>query len=262
MSDDTEQLGLDGGESQAVTKAEKPAANTSNVPAVVENYAVMQMDTSELADIVRENVGAQGIDQFDLTRVKVPSGGGTTWEIPTLDGIEETKVIEGVIVAWTEVRAYWATPLEESDGNSPPDCSSSDCVTGHGDPGGSCDVCPFAQYGSAAKGDGQACKQARILFMIREGDMLPIVVSCPPTSLKPMKQFMLRMASSSVPYYGATVKLALEKDRNASGITYAKITPSLGERLDRETTNKFRGIGAMFRPAVDAAASELRQEDI
>src|SRR5690606_20046028 len=105
-----------------VTKKEE--MTTRALPAVVDaNYAVMEVPEAELAEIISANLGGEGITQFDLDRVRIPAGGSTMWSVPTLDGEEETRVLEGIIIHFTTPRAYWKTPFDESGGGTPPDCS-------------------------------------------------------------------------------------------------------------------------------------------
>jgi hypothetical protein len=199
-------------------------------------YAIVKADPQELLQIIRDNIGGQ-IGAFDLDRCKVPAGGGTMWELPTLEGYKETKEIHGVIVHFSNPRAYWKENFEDSGGGTPPDCSSTDGYLGHGDPGGDCTECPLAQFGSApAKGDkpsrGQACKQMRFLFLARPGSIIPLLIVAPPTSLKELKQYFMRLAGEMVNFASVITELTLIKDKNADGITYSRIVPRMVKRLD------------------------------
>ena len=194
----------------------------SNALTVIENYAVMKSG-SALGAAVSANLGDGGISPFELDRVRVPAGGGTLWTVPTLDGEKEEKSIEGVIVHWRAPRAYWRESFDETGGGTPPDCSSDDGVTGVGDPGGSCSVCPLARYGSAAKGRGQACRQMKLLFIVREGDGLPIVVVVPPSSLRAVGSYFLRLAGQQMKYHQVVTRLTLEKTKNKDGIAYSQV---------------------------------------
>ena len=65
-----------------------------------------------IQEVLEANLGGEMINQFSLDRVKIPAGGGTIWEIPTLMGDEASPSLEGVIVAWKTVRAYYDKPFE------------------------------------------------------------------------------------------------------------------------------------------------------
>ena len=55
------------------------------------------------------------------------------------------------------------------------------------------------------------------LFMLRGDSMFPEVVSLPPTSLKAIRQFFLKLTTQGIPYYQCIVRIELEKAQNAAG---------------------------------------------
>ena len=59
---------------------------SESLPAVLQDYAIAQMASGEVAEIIKENIGNSSIGQFDLDRIKIPAGGGVIWSVPTLDG--------------------------------------------------------------------------------------------------------------------------------------------------------------------------------
>ena len=217
--------------------------------ATVASYAVLQADQGALGEMLATNVGPGGLSVFDLDTVKTPAGGGTTFTVPSVDGEEEAKELRGVLVGFKDMRSYWRTGFDESGGGTPPDCSSQDMVHGEGDPGGECARCPYSKFGTA--GRAQACQQRRLLFLVREGDLLPIVVSVSPASLKPVRQFFLRLASHGVPYYGVLASLTLAKDKNRDGIAYSKITIAMAGRLSSEEAARMRSYSEALRPAIE-----------
>lgn len=220
----------------------------------IESYAVAQIDNQELKEIIRENLGGTSITKFDLDRVKVPSGGGTTWEVPTLDGTEDMKALEGVVIFFKDENAYWAQKYDGS--NNPPDCYSADGIIGEGNPGGQCAKCPLNQFGSADDGAGKACKNVRTIFLIREGSILPLAVSVPPTSLKEARKYFLRLAASAVPYYGVVTEMTLEKDKNSTGIAYSKIKFNMKGRLSAEDAMKMKALQQAMKPMLEAVQIE------
>lgn len=225
------------------------AQTQETLPAVIGSYAVMRADEAFSAAIAA-NIGAGAITPFDLDRVRVPAGGGTTFEVPGLDGVAESKVLEGVIVHWRSPRAYWRESFDATGGGTPPDCSSDDGIVGVGDPGGECGSCPMARFGSSDKGRGQACRQMRLLFMVRAGDRLPIVVVVPPSSLREVGRYFLRLAGAGVPYYATTTRLELARTKNKDGIQYAEIIASMGTRLGPGEVEKIldyaKGLAPVF----------------
>jgi hypothetical protein len=190
--------------------------------------------TQNLMDIFRENLGSAGVSTTDLQRIKAPTGGAMHWSISTLDGDETAKEIEGIVLAWRTARLYWQKGINEGGGKKPPDCTSRDGFVGVGVPGGDCNRCPMAQFGSAQRGHGQACKQVRQMLLVRPGELLPYLVSIPPTSLKAASQYFLQLAAKGLFYWGVTTKLRLERATNDDGIAYARVTFFVGSTLSPE----------------------------
>jgi hypothetical protein len=205
-----------------------------------------------------------GLTQFDLDRISIPAGGGLSWNVPSLDGEESVKALEGIIVHWKEPRAYWSSSFEDSGGGTPPDCTSDDSVTGTGmfghdsehNPTGECGTCPMSQYGSK-DGGGQACKQMRVLFTVQPDSLLPQAIVLPPTSIKPMKKYFLRLASRSIPFYGVITRLELERATSGSGIKYSVVKPSLVETLDPEMAASVKEYGDSLRTALNSQIVDL-----
>lgn len=226
--------------------------NDANLPAVLKDYALVKADPKLLPQIMQENVGAGGLTPFDLDRIKVPAGGGTIWEVPTIEGIANEERVDGVIIYWREPRAYWSESFDESGGGTPPECSSEDGIHGLGSPGGECAQCPLSQFGTDPKNKrGQACKQMRFLFMLRPESLIPQLVVVPPTSLREIRSYFLRLASQTVSFYAVVTSLSLVKEKNADGITYSKIIPSTASRLDADQVEFVRSYSKGLTGAFD-----------
>ena len=221
-------------------------------------YAVVNTSASEIQSILQENTGGE-LSPSDLDVVKVPSGGDLFFKVPTLEGDVPVNEIQGVLVHFTKPRVYWAEAFGTGSSGTPPDCSSRDGVTGIGNPGGACSECPMAQFGTAtnadgSKGAGQACSQRQNLFILRPDDILPIVVAGPPTSLKNIKKYLLRLASSRERFYGVVTKLKLVKATSKGGIEYAQIEPSFVSRLEGAAADAMAGYHDNIAPILDAVA--------
>lgn len=199
---------------------------------VLEQVNQQLAELPKVSALVRENLGDGGMTPLDLTRIRVPAGGGLAWEYPTADGIEPRASFEGVILSRQNARAYWATPLDQGAGNAPPDCRSNDAEYGVGDPGGDCKRCPMAQWGSKEGSNAQACKALTLLYVLVPGEGLPVVVVAPPTSLRPVKDYMLRLTSAGTPYWGCVTRFSLVKTKNTGGIAYSRMDLTRSAVLD------------------------------
>lgn len=201
---------------------------------------------NQAAALLKQNLAGEDISMADLDRVKVPAGGGTSWTVKTLEGERPTKTLEGVLLHVTRRRAYWQSANPSGD---QPDCSSNDCVTGVGTPGGACLNCPLNQFGTAVKqggglGRGKACKESVLLFLLQPGALLPTIVVTPAGSLKAVKQYRLKLAEGGVPYYAAMTRLELVKQANKDGIAFAQISPSFAGRLPDEAAQQVQAYAA------------------
>lgn len=230
-----------------------------NLPAAIPNYSVAMQDPALLQEIVLSNLGTGNMRVFDLQWVKVPPGGITSWQIASADGVTSANEIEGVIVAWTQPRSYWKVPFDEREGaGTPPDCTAEDGMNGKGVPGGSCLRCPLAKFGSAPKGKGQACRQARLLFVMRPNSALPCVIKAPATSIRGLQQYFIGLIDKTLAYHHVVTKFILERAKNERGIDYSKITPSMRAPLNAEEIEKIGQYMRVFQPLVQEAARDAQ----
>ena len=128
---------------------------------------------------------------MSLPRVKIPAGGALQFELPTGDpqNPDYVRSLVGVILYNHASNAYWPEGKEYDD-NEPPLCQSVDGKQGYGEPGGACATCILNRFGSSATGRGKACKNMRVLYLLRSGEMMPIQLSLPPTSIRPYTTFV------------------------------------------------------------------------
>ena len=194
----------------------------------------MTMDSGFTAEELAEDM--EGM-QMNFPRVKIPSGGSLQFEIPTgdPDNPDYAKTLTGIILFNHPNNAYWPEGSEYDD-NATPLCSSVDGKQGIGEPGGSCAACALNQFGSAAEGNGKACKNMRVLYLLRSAEFMPLQVTLPPTSLKPFREFMnqsfmLRRRAT----YGSVVQIGLKKMNNGkddySVATFRRLYDFSGEEL-------------------------------
>jgi len=207
-----------------------------------ERFAVCSPQGAEdLATMLEGGVGV-----FDLTRLKVPSSGAVAFEIDALEGVKYETELECVIVlVQGGQRAWWKNPLGAGGGGTPPDCSSKGGGVGMGDPEGSgdggsmthqCASCHWNQWGTATRpdgtqGKGKSCKEFAFIFLYREGDGIPMVLSVPPSSLGLMRRYSTKLLSASKPIHTVVTKVSLSKTANTDGVDYSEIVFAYGGDL-------------------------------
>jgi hypothetical protein len=201
--------------------------------------------------------------QITFDRVKIPSGGGLAFEVPGDDpeSPDMEKEIIGVIVDHHPINAYWENKYDGA--NNAPDCSSMDGKTGTGNPGGNCKTCPYNQFGS--DGNGKACKNMHRVYLLRSGEMFPILLTLPPTSIRNFSNYMAkRVITKGYRSYGVITKIMLKRVQNSTGISYSQAQFSLVDRLSPEEQEQMRdfsqGIKTVTRE-IEVADNEYMQDD-
>jgi len=218
----------------------------------------------DLAEVIAEEMNGLTIE-FD--RVRIPSGGGLAFEIPgdDPDNPELAKEIVGVIVDQHPVNAYWA--MKYSGENNPPDCSSMDGKEGVTSDGVKkpCNSCPYNEWGSDEDGRGKACKNMRRIYILPEGEMFPLLLTLPPTSLKNFSNYLAkRIIGKGRRSYNVLTKVSLKKAVSGGGITYSQASFALAGVLSEEDAKKMeeysRSIKAITRK-LEVAADEYIQTE-
>jgi hypothetical protein len=192
----------------------------------------LKVDISRLERAMQQNLGSGGLSTSMFPKVVVPSGGSTAWQVPTVSGDKNMDALVGVIIFSQPAKAYYKIPYDEAGvTKTPPDCSSLNGLVGVGDPGGQCFKCPLNQYESALKGKGKACADLRLLFMLGQDSILPMMVKLPPTSVKHVDTYMARLAGTLDAYSDVLTAVTLKKDRNDAGVFYSEAQFAMVRRL-------------------------------
>ena len=215
--------------------APKPAP----APALID-LPFLNADSRQMR-IIEANLDGEPIRKSDLARVKTPTGGGTTWIVPTNGNDEPTDEIVGLCVAIAKQGVLWP---QDDPTDQRPVVVSTDLVTGYrvSDDLGSIDPkaleryrtgdrrydwvamskSPEFGYGSARGGAGKRCKESRLLAILRDGDVWPITVTIGAGSLATWAPFQKTLPSF---HYECILGLRLEKAKGKNGQPYSTIVP-------------------------------------
>lgn len=171
-----------------------------------------------LAEALTSELGGMDIS-FD--RVSIPAAGGQAFEVPgEMPGeTDMVKDFSGVILFHHPMFTYYRERF--TGGNNAPDCGSYDGITGVGNPGGVCATCPLNQFGSGENG-GKACKNKRRIYVLREGELIPILLVLPTGSMKEFAVYIKRLLAKGKKSNSVVTKFSLKKVTNASGIAYSQ----------------------------------------
>lgn len=196
-----------------------------------------------LADMNMAEIMAEELDGLDagFERIKVPSAGSTMFEIPGDNPaeLEAVKEFFGVILYHHTLFAYYKDKYTGS--NNPPDCGSLDGVTGDGVPGGECEKCPYSKFGTGENG-AKACKNRRRIFVLREGELFPLLLSLPTGSLKELTKYLKRLLSKGRKSNSVITRFTLKKAVNTTGIQYSQAQFDIERALTPEEYALIQGM--------------------
>lgn len=212
-------------------------------------YPALSKETrSRTMEVIAENTDGEGLTPRDLDRVKVPSGDALYFNLKTeaAPNGEPRAELRGVILHMKKTRVYYETSFEEGGGNDAPTCYCDDAVgpdglggVGVGTPGGPCAQCAFGRFTKdpvTGIESPPACAQKNLLLMVLKGDVLPRVVSIPPSGLKPLRDYTRTLNNANVRRSEVETVIGLESAKGGptGKVAYAKPTFAIGERLTPE----------------------------
>ena len=212
-----------------------------------------------LADAMSEEMIGMDVS-FD--RIKIPAGGSTVFEVPGSDlggdlrpgETDAVKEFTGVILFHHPLFSYYRERFV--GGNNAPDCGSYDGVTGVGDPGGNCAHCSLNQFGSGENG-GKACKNKRRIYILREGELIPLLLTLPTGSMKEFSVYVKRLLAKGRKTSAVVTRFSLKKVTNAGGIAYSQAQFT----VDRPLTDEELPYIAAMAEQVKQFATRVGYED-
>jgi hypothetical protein len=185
------------------------------------------------------DLSAMMADEMDgmplsFERIKIPAGGGIAFEVPgdDADSPDSVKEFKAVILHHHPINTYYKDKYDGS--NNPPDCGSMDGRIGVKSDGEllECAECPLSKFGSGEDGKGKACKQKRRLYILREGELLPTVMTLPTGSLGEYSKYIMRLMNKGKKSNSIVTKFSLKKAQNATGINYSQAVFAVERELD------------------------------
>ena len=202
---------------------------------------IMKKEENAVAFGGAVNLGEVFAEELDgltpsFERIKIPAGGGLAYEVPgeDPDSPDSVKEFKAVILYHHPINCYYEE--EYTGGNNPPDCGSMDGKVGIEAETGivkSCADCEFNKFGSAKNG-GKACKQKRRIYLLREGEALPTILSLPTGSLGEFSKYVMRLLSKGKKTNGVVTKFTLKKAQNSGGINYSQTVFAVDRELTAE----------------------------
>ena len=174
--------------------------------------------STEGMDILREALAddCQGMD-FSFDKISIPTGGVTMFQLPE----------------------------EDEDGNA---------MTKEV-PGGACATCPYNQYGSG-EGKSKACKNKRFLYIIREGELFPVILSLPAGSLGNFVKYTKQQLTKCRRLNQVVTKVTLKKSTNSGGIAYSQAVFTFVRELEPQEREVITSMTANVKEYAAALSSD------
>jgi hypothetical protein len=202
-------------------------------------------------------IGSQ-IVSVTFDRVKVPSGGALSWELPSgnPDEPEVSKELVGVVVDDHFMSTLW---LDDFAGdNTPPDAtwfevSPNQVVAQINErartAGAKTDLNedPFNAWGSGTGGRGKKAKQMYRLYVLRDGDILPIMLTVPPSSIKAWTDFKRYILGKQKLVPQVSIRMGLKKVQKDGVPAFSQITFSIDRELAEDESAEMLAKRAEFR---------------
>jgi len=204
----------------------------SNEMTIMENNGYLAAGV-DLRDLFSEEM--EGLrPSFD--RIKIPAGGGLAYEVPGDDpsNPDSAKEFKAVILFHHPIHSYYMDKF--TGGNNPPDCGSMDGKIGVDAMTGECkdcSNCPYAKFGSGENG-GMACKQKRRVYLLRENEILPVILTIPTGSLKEFTKYVTRLLQKGKKTNSVVTKFTLKRAQNSTGINFSQVVCSVDRVLTPE----------------------------
>ncbi|MDZ7796972.1 MAG: hypothetical protein U5N56_07975 [Candidatus Marinimicrobia bacterium] len=132
--------------------------------------------------------------------------------------------LEGVIISNQRIRAFW------KDGDTIPSCSSIDGIIRSENPVSSnCLKCP-----EAVVGEGNCKPKERLLLIAKiEGQIIPLLLALPPTSIKHFEAHKRRLMRSKLPLIAVNTVMSLTPVKK-NGYNWGEILFSINGVADKE----------------------------
>ena len=231
---------------ESITHERKNEAMNDTAIIAEQGYIALKDNT---IDIIKQNLKNQPLSFQLFDTVKAPSGGSTVFTVPGISGDEIEKSITGIIIDYATPRAYWETadPVE----GTPPTCYSTNSIVSTD--GKACNSCPFNTFGSRNGGSlAKACKESVSLFMLRPGNIMPIIVRIPVSSKVIFQRYLTRLIGKMLPLSGVVTKITLDKTTNKAGQPYSVYSFEAVEELNSNEAEKAKAFGKNLMSVLDS----------
>lgn len=230
-----------------------------NELAVVENDGVSIVPSADDLSVIMEEL--KDMDRMPYGRIKIAPGGVNIFQVfdPGEEESTPAQSVEGVIFLSHRTNGLWLSAFGGE--NKAPDCSSIDGEEGTRTATGecvACATCPYNQFGSDTdeRGNvkrGKACKNMRRLYLMRRGDVFPMVLTLPPTALRAYDNYRTKVMLGRRRMSAVLTRISVKSEKNKDGVPYSSPVFEAAGLLGAEDAKAVEQYAAAF----DAAARRM-----
>ena len=238
----------------------KAKASASTALAVVEDPSGFLPSAEELKEITEELRGV--LTRSMLGTIQIANGGACCFKVKEPGADEATpgvQAIDGMILAFHPTHVMWGSEYGKREQGEMPICRSMDGVTGTILETGEirqCDSCPHNKFVDGHK----QCTNKMQLYIMREGDLVPMIFSLPPTSLKYFTKYLVNCRlSQRVPMFSVVTRITLRNEQGQSGEYSVPVFTPIG-KLPKDEAKRMSQYAQEF--AAVAQRSGIQADDL
>jgi hypothetical protein len=229
----------------------------------------IDMDPTEYRSFLMENV-QEGSMKFPS--IKLLHAGAQSFQITTAEDKIRVEELNGVILCWYTINVFWEKTFVEGGGGEPANCGALRGQDPTAAPAtvadvfpmappkiapktvfGDCDECFFNKFGSGRVFNPEkstkrkACQNKARVFLLRPGEMIPYRLILPPSNIGPIKQYMVGLMNSGVPYWMAeTTFEVLSEKPSSGGAEFSLVDPKMSRKLVNGEVALVRGVREQY----------------
>lgn len=231
--------------------------------AIIENTAAYLPTAEELQNVMDELGDIMSRKIFGV--VTIAGGGAGVFKVLEPGAEEPTSGVQSidcVILASHLINVRWGHDYGSREDGERPACRSMDGKTGVELETGEthdCDACPYNQF--TEDGGRKVCTNKRQLYIMREGDLLPVLFALPPSALKAYDMYRVNATLSlRTPMSALLTRITLKSKKSGNGTEYSTPVFTAIGKLPLEESKRMTAFAKQIMEAAQRAGIEA--EDV
>ena len=231
--------------------------------AIIENTAAYLPTAEDLQNVMDELGDIMSRKIFGV--VTIAGGGAGVFKVLEPGAEEPTSGVQSidcVILASHLINVRWGHDYGSREDGERPACRSMDGKTGVELETGEthdCDACPYNQF--TEDGGRKVCTNKRQLYIMREGDLLPVLFALPPSALKAYDSYRVQATLTlRTPMSALLTRITLKSKKSGNGTEYSSPVFTAIGKLPLEESKRMTDFARQIMEAAQRAGIEA--EDV